>query len=165
VTASVIAFLPKPEFDSFVSPPRDAGPVPFPSNGAQAGRDRFMWASLDEIEERSITFLDRPILQASAFHLLFGRKGVGKGTVIADTAARMTRGELGEKRTVLWIASEDSAAIDVKPRLRAAGGDPKRVHVVQRGWLQLPRDIDVLRAKASELGDVGMIAVDRSATT
>jgi hypothetical protein len=105
-------------------------------------------------------FLDRPLLQDSSFHLLVGRKGVGKGTVIADTAARMTRGELGDKRSVLWIASEDSAGIDVKPRLRAAGGDPEQVHIILRGWLQLPRDIGVLRAKALELGDVGMIVLD-----
>lgn len=158
MTASVIAFLPEPELDTFVYGNGNEV-LPFPAK-SKPRDNRFVWASLDDIEERSIRFLDRPILQASAFHLLVGRKGVGKGTVIADTAARMTRGELGAKRTVLWIASEDSAAIDVKPRLRAAEGDPKRVHVVLRGWLQLPRDINVLRAKTLELGDVGMIVVD-----
>jgi hypothetical protein len=154
--ASVIAFLPEPDLDTFVHGSNGHEVLPLPAGR----RERFIWANLDDIEERSITFLDKPILQTSAFHLLVGRKGVGKGTVIADTAARMTRGELGVKRTVLWIASEDSAAVDVKPRLRAAGGDPKRVHIILRGWLQLPRDIEVLRAKARELGDVGMIVID-----
>src|SRR5437870_5793380 len=75
------------------------------------------WERLSGIEMRSIVFLDPPLWQSSAFHLVAGRKGVGKGTGLADLAARVTRGELGPKRNVLWIASEDSASIDIKPRL------------------------------------------------
>jgi hypothetical protein len=72
-----------------------------------------VWERLSQTEMRSIRFLDRPLLQASAFHLVAGRKGQGKGTVLSDIAARVNRGELGEKRNVVWIGSEDSAAIDI----------------------------------------------------
>src|SRR6266536_4629527 len=79
---------------------------------------------LSEVEMRSIVFVDKPLLQAAAFHLVAGRKGVGKGTLLADWVAKITRGELGTKRNVIWIGSEDSAAIDIKPRIVAAGGKP-----------------------------------------
>ena len=117
------------------------------------------WERLSEIEMRSIVFLDKPLWQASAFHLLAGRKGVGKGTMLADLAARITRGELGLRRNVVWIASEDSAAIDIKPRLLAAGGDPERV-IILKDWIQLPRDIEPLRETLVEISDVGLVIID-----
>jgi hypothetical protein len=117
------------------------------------------WLRLSEVEMRSIVFLDRPLWQASAFHLVVGRKGVGKGTMLSDLGARVTNGELGIKRNVVWIASEDSAAIDIKPRLLAAGGDAERVYI-RTEWLQLPRDVGVLRSTRDEIGDVGLVIVD-----
>ena len=117
------------------------------------------WVRLSEIEIRSIRFLDRPFWQAAAFHLLTGRKGVGKGTTLADLAARITLGELGDKRTVLWIGSEDSASVDVKPRVLVAGGDPSRVVVITE-WPQFPRDIARLGATIAEPGDVGLVVID-----
>lgn len=118
------------------------------------------WTKLSDIAMRSIVFVDYPLLQASAFHLLVGRKGMGKGTLLALNAARVTRGELGARRNVIWIGSEDSASIDIKPRIVAAGGDPERVLVVTRGWIQLPRDIDEISRAMTEFGDVGMLVVD-----
>lgn len=118
------------------------------------------WQRLSEVEMRSIVFREKPLLQADAFHLVCGRKGTGKGTVLAEIASRVTRGELGPNRNVVWIGSEDSAAIDIKPRIVAAGGDPERILVVKHGWIQLPRDIDEITRAAAELGDVGMISID-----
>jgi hypothetical protein len=119
-----------------------------------------MWQRLSEIAMRSIVFLDKPLLQKSAFHLVAGRKGQGKGTVLANIAARVNRGELGPKRNVVWIGSEDSNSIDVRPRIEAAGGDPERILVVKQGWIQLPRDIDAINQAMTEMGDVGMLAID-----
>jgi hypothetical protein len=119
-----------------------------------------MWQRLSEIAMRSIVFLDKPLLQASAFHLVAGRKGMGKGTWLADVAARVNRGELGPKRNVVWIGSEDSNSIDVRPRVEAAGGDPERILIVKQGWIQLPRDVDEIRHAMHEFGDVGMLAID-----
>ena len=77
-----------------------------------------MLTPLSQVQPREIEYVDYPLLQASAFHLVAGRKGAGKGTTLADIAARVTRGELGTKRSVIWIGSEDSSAIDMRPRLR-----------------------------------------------
>lgn len=126
----------------------------------QAIPARIEWQRLSEIEMRSIVFIDKPLLQADAFHLVVGRKGQGKGTVLAEIAARVTRGELGPKRNVVWIGSEDSAAIDIGPRIEAAGGDRDRVLVVKTGWIQLPRDIDEIERAISKMGDVGMLVID-----
>ena len=118
------------------------------------------WQPLEDVDMRSIVFVDKPLFQASAFHLVAGRKGQGKGTLLAETAARVNRGELGAKRNVVWIGSEDSAAIDIKPRIVAAGGDPARVLIPKDGWIQLPRDYDAIRRAMSDFGDVGMLVVD-----
>jgi AAA domain len=110
---------------------------------------------------RPIVYVEKPYLQAAAFHLLAGIKNAGKGTWLALQAARVTRGELGERRHVLWIAlGEDSYAIDVKPRILAAGGDPVHVTVLQGSTFLLPDHAVELERKAAELGDVGMIVLD-----
>lgn len=116
--------------------------------------------SLADVEMRSIEFLDRPFIQASAFHLLVGKKGNFKGTWLAHLIARVTLGELhgGKPRHVLIVASEDSASIDLKPRIVAAGGDPDYVTIV-KGDFQLPRDIDLLKLEA-QTRDIGLLIID-----
>jgi bifunctional DNA primase/polymerase-like protein/AAA domain-containing protein len=118
------------------------------------------WRRLSEFEMRSIVFVDKPLLQADAFHLVAGRKGQGKGTLLASWASSCTRGELGDKRNVVWIGSEDSNAIDVKPRILASGGDPERILVVGEGWIQLPRDFEQIREAIETLGEVGILIID-----
>jgi hypothetical protein len=129
-------------------------------NSSTSNGPRIVWKRLSDVEMRSITFRDKPLLQADAFHVLAGRKGVGKGTVIASFASRVTQGELGPNRNVVWIGSEDSASIDLKPRVVASGGDPDRVLVVESGWIQLPQDIDEIESALTELGEVGMLIID-----
>ena len=50
-----------------------------------------------EIRMRSITFLWKPFLQRSAFHLWVGRKGAGKGTTLTWLASQMTTVFLDEE--------------------------------------------------------------------
>jgi hypothetical protein len=115
---------------------------------------------LADVEMRSIEWLDRPLFQRAAFHLLVGDKGVGKGTYIARLAAKVTNGEMFvEPMNVLIVASEDSPEIDVKPRIVAAGGNQDRVDVVDEP-LRLPRDLDALRATALKIGNIGLIVID-----
>jgi hypothetical protein len=115
---------------------------------------------LSEIEEKAARFFDRPLLQAATFHVLSARKGAGKSTYLSELAARATRGELGERRNVLWVSSEDSPSMDLRPRLAVAGADLGHVHVMDAGWLQLPRDVEWLREEAKEVGDVALVIID-----
>lgn len=117
------------------------------------------------IAMRSITFLWKPFLQRAAFHLWVGKKGAGKGTVLAWLAAQMTQGFMDEDRGlvadpkgVLWISTEDSFEIDVKPRFLAQGGDPEKLFCVQQRVL-LPLDEDKLRTTCLK-HDIGMVIID-----
>lgn len=113
----------------------------------------------DKIVMRAVRFLWKPFLQRSAFHLLVGEKGAGKGTVIAWLAAQMTQG-FGEEpaRAVLWISTEDSFEIDVKPRFVAQGGEEKLLLAVQQK-VKLPEDLPALEAVCREW-DVGLVVID-----
>jgi hypothetical protein len=115
--------------------------------------------TLDKVVMKSVKFLMEPFLQRSAFHLLVGRKGAGKGSVISWLAAQMTAGQLDDSaRPVLWIATEDSFEIDVKPRIVAQGGDPSMIYTVSRR-VRLPEDLPHIEAACKEHG-VGMVVVD-----
>lgn len=113
----------------------------------------------DTIEMRSIVWKSKPLLQGSAFTLLVGSKGAGKGTWIAGQVAKTTRGEYGPKRNVLIVSSEDSAAIDLIPRLTAAGAHLPHVEIVTEHFT-LPGGLPKLRQLAGQVGDVGMIVID-----
>jgi len=113
----------------------------------------------DEIQPRSIKWLDKPKLQRSAFHLITGVKGCGKGTWTARTAAGMTTGAYGSPQNVVIVTTEDSTSIDTVPRLIAAGADLSRVYFIEEHFV-LPRDIQRLEDSVSEIGDVGMLIID-----
>lgn len=65
---------------------------------------------------------------------MVGKPGIGKSTVGVDVAAKLTTGQLdgdftGEPQHVLYSTTEDSEST-LKARLIAAGGDPRRLHLV-----------------------------------
>lgn len=107
------------------------------------------------IRMRSIEWLERPLWQKSAFQLLAGAKGAGKGTYLAGLAARISR----TGANVVFVSTEDSTEIDLKPRLVAAGADIDRCFVIKQ-HVRLPDDVDELRALAVDLGGVGLFVID-----
>lgn len=126
---------------------------------AEEAVEHLKLVSADKIRMRSVRFLWRPFLQSSAFHLLVGRKGAGKGSVLAWLAAQMTVGfEDHPPRAVLWIATEDSFEIDVKPRFIAQGGVEEMLLCVQQS-IHLPEDLAAIKAICGKYG-VGMVVID-----
>lgn len=118
------------------------------------------WRRLSDVQMKSIEWLEKPLWQRSAFHLMVGKKGAGKGTYLAHLIAKTTAGTLfGEPMNALVIASEDSDEIDVKPRVVAAGGNPEKV-ISLVDDLKLPNDAERLRETALEIGQVGLIILD-----
>ncbi len=118
------------------------------------------WRRLSDVELKPIRFIEKPLWQESAFHLVVGTKGCGKGTFLAHEAARVTRGELGEKRNVIWVAAgEDSLSIDVAPRILVAGGELFRVTFPEQR-LRLPDDLAAIRTQAEGITNVGLIVLD-----
>lgn len=110
---------------------------------------------LTSLRMRSIEWLEKPLWQKSAFQLLSGAKGAGKGTYIAGLAARISR----TGANVLFVSSEDSAEIDTKPRLVAAGADVDRCFIIGQ-HVRLPDDVDELQALAASIGGVGLLIID-----
>lgn len=104
---------------------------------------------------RSIEWLEKPLWQKSAFQLLAGPKGSGKGTYLAALAARVTH----TGQNAVFISTEDSAEIDLKPRLVAAGADIDRCFDIPM-HVKLPDDIFELQKLATEIGGVGLFVVD-----
>lgn len=107
---------------------------------------------LSDVDLGEVVWHWKPFVQVGTFHLLAGDGGVGKGTWLAALAAAITRGQTDatdEPQNVLVVVSEDSAAVDLKPRIIAAGGDPSRIVLLQRHLL-LPRDIEYLEEKISQ---------------
>lgn len=104
---------------------------------------------------RSIEWFEKPLWQRRAFQLLVGPKGSGKGTYLASLAARIT----ANGANVLFVASEDSTEIDLKPRLVAAGATIKRCTTIQE-HVPLPEDVPHIEALARNLGGVGLLVLD-----
>jgi hypothetical protein len=115
---------------------------------------RLIATPLVDVEMRSIQWLEKPLWQASAFELLAGAKGSGKGTYLAALASRIS-----QRSNVIFLSSEDSAEIDLKPRLVAAGADLNRCFCIQQS-VRLPDDVDGLRTLATDLGGVGLLVID-----
>jgi putative DNA primase/helicase len=110
---------------------------------------------LAQIQMRSIKWLERPLWQGSAFQLLAGAKGAGKGTYLARLAARISNAG----GNVLFVSSEDSVEIDLKPRFVAAGADIARCGVIE-AHVELPDHVGDLHRLATGMGGVDLLVID-----
>ncbi|WP_280502436.1 AAA family ATPase [Nocardia farcinica] len=106
-----------------------------------------------DVRTKRVRWVDPDWMPAGSLVLLAGREGLGKSTIAAEKAARVTRGQLegewfGRPRNVLYLHTEDAREFTVVPRLRAAGADMDRVlfvdvhtELTNTGTLILPADI------------------------
>lgn len=126
---------------------------------------------LSQVRRAAVRWLWMEKVPNGALTLLVGREGIGKSTVAYQLAADVTRGILaghsfGTPRSVVVVATEDSWAHTIGPRLDAAGADPERIigvrAITEDGMtedLQLPVDIAHL-AELVEEHDVGLVLLD-----
>jgi hypothetical protein len=84
-------------------------------------------------------------------NLIDGPKNVGKSTLIADIAARVSRGEAmpfsderDKPRTIFWLGREEARGSVALPRFAAAHGDPKRLLLPPREDLYFPKDFHIV---------------------
>jgi hypothetical protein len=89
----------------------------------------------DEIVAERVDWLWTHRLACGALCLLAGREGLGKSLITTDLIAKATNGRLdgfyvNSPRDCIIIATEDSFATTIVPRLTAAGANLKRVHQV-----------------------------------
>ena len=92
---------------------------------------------MDDIPEVPLTWLWNGRLPRAKLTILAGEPGIGKSLLAADLAARVTcgaawpDGEAGVSGEVLLLCAEDDAGDTVRPRISAAGGDVRRIYVLQ----------------------------------
>jgi DNA polymerase I-like protein with 3'-5' exonuclease and polymerase domains len=106
--------------------------------------------------------------------LVVGLPDEGKGLAVSDIAARITRGALwpceeGQAPigNVILLSAEDDIADTIAPRLLAAGADLSRITILKmvhepnaERMFSLVTDLDALRQKISEIGNVVLIIID-----
>jgi AAA domain len=103
-----------------------------------------------------------------------GDPGLGKSTVTADLAARITLGKPmpdgsggGDSAAVVLVSAEDGVADTIRPRLELAGADLDRVTVVEALELpdgravplELPGDLEALEAAVRDVG-AALVTID-----
>ena len=110
---------------------------------------------LTTVTMRSIEWLEKPLWQRSAFQLLAGPKGSGKGTYLAALASRITNAG----QNALFVSTEDSAEIDLKPRLVAAGANIERCFDITQ-HIDLPFDIGALQQLGESMQPLGLFIID-----
>jgi putative DNA primase/helicase len=106
--------------------------------------------------------------------LLVGLPDEGKGLAFSDIMARITRGSSwpcnegsAPRGNVILLTAEDDINDTIVPRLKAAGADQARVIIIKMVYeagkprmFSLLSDLEALRQKVLEIGDVKMILID-----
>jgi archaellum biogenesis ATPase FlaH len=109
------------------SQPEKLASMPNPGNVQILG----VW--LAEVKTQSIDWLWPKRIPLGKITILDGDPGMGKSLLALSVAASVSTGQPmpdgtpGKQGSVILIAPEDSAGDTIKPRLKAAGGDPSRV--------------------------------------
>ncbi len=127
----------------------------------------------DTVTPRPIDWIWDGWLAAGKLHIIGGQPGTGKTTIAVALAATITMGgrwpdgTLAAPGSVVIWSGEDDDADTLNPRLRAAGADMSRVHVVrgvteagERYPFDPARDIDALRFALAGIPDVRLLVVD-----
>ncbi len=135
-----------------------------------------MGVTYADIEPLQTQWLWQDRLARGEVTLIAGAGAVGKGQLLCDLAARVSRGDWmpgcepaeGEPAqqpgTVIMVTPEDDPNETMSYRLRAAGADLSRVvdfTLLDGGApFELPDSVGALRALVDELGDVRLIVID-----
>jgi hypothetical protein len=150
----------------------EISPQPSVSTWAQIATLESTRAS--SIKMRAIQWLWPDRFALGKLGLLVGLPDEGKGQILADMAARVTRGDewpcdegRAPKGNVILLSAEDDASDTVVPRLLAAGADLDSIEIVsmirdtsKRRMFSLVTDLALLREKIAAVGNVKLVQID-----
>ena len=128
---------------------------------------------LADIEARPVVWLWQGRLARGKVTLLSGDPAMGKSQIAIDIAARISTGSAwfdggqAPRGSTIILSAEDAANDTIKPRLEAAGADTERIFVLKiaakgggHRTFNIAVDLDPVRAKLVEVGDVVLIIID-----
>jgi hypothetical protein len=136
---------------------------------------------LDQFARRKTLWLWWPFIARREMNCLYGDSGVGKSSLAYEIIARVTTGKelpcFGNEASdraplgsVLIMAAEDSPETVIGPRLKEAGADMSKVHLVGYDIPDDPADFDPyvaldqiakqLEEKIKAIGDVKLVYID-----
>lgn len=105
-------------------------------------------------------------IQLGGATLLAGDGGIGKGFLLSDLAARVTRGDVMPDGTagppagsVVLVTSEDDPHMAMAYRLRAAGANLRKVYDMTEEFI-VPDAIPALRETIESIKDVRLVVID-----
>lgn len=147
-----------------------------PSTSASMG---LISTCLADVQAEPILWLWDQRLACGKLSIITGNPGLGKSQITASLAAVVTTGgrwpvtrDQAPQGSVIILSAEDDPKDTIRPRMEAAGADLSRVHLVsaiktttERGepstrGFDISRDIDRLRLRMVELGDVRLVIID-----
>ena len=122
-----------------------------------------------EVEAERLRWLAPKRIAAGKITDLSGDPGSGKSTLVADVAARISRGralpdgERGEPRGVVLLSAEDGPGDTIRPRLEVAQADLDRIAILTTkpdgGMLSIPADISLVEAWVRKV-DAALVVID-----
>jgi len=142
---------------------------------AEAPKSELIACRASEITPEKIEWIWPGRIARGKHTAIAGDPGAGKSQVMIAIAAAVTAGRdfpCGEGHApglgnVIILAAEDGVADTTVPRLHSAGANLERVHIIQgvaRGegmrMFSLQDDLDHLRKKIIEVGNVQLIGID-----
>jgi AAA domain-containing protein len=135
-----------------------------PSIAVDAG-DGPVFTDLRDVEARDVVWLDRPFMPAGELVTNNADGDTGKGLLAVHYGARVSRGEFGERRMVVFAVAEDAFETVLKPRLLAAEANLEYVRAVNwrrdgfRDALRIPDDIPTLESAIAAM-DAQLLIID-----
>jgi putative DNA primase/helicase len=146
-----------------------------PGASASAPEDRLDIVVASTIKAKAIRWLWPNRFALGKLGVLGGLPERGKGLITADMIARVTNGDewpcgegVAPQGNVILFTAEDTLDDTVIPRLKAAGADMDRVHIV-RGIIRkegtertfsLIEDLARLELAIERIGDVVLVVID-----
>jgi hypothetical protein len=136
--------------------------------------DRLILVCADDLEMEAIEWFWHERFARGKLNLIGGLPDVGKGNIAAFLVAAATANvplPLGEghvpQGNVIWFNAEDGKKDTIKPRLRAAGADLRKVQLVDsaevggnKQTFNLLTDLPLLHKAIEEVGDVVLVVID-----
>lgn len=136
---------------------------------------RFVMRRASEIEPLAVEFLWEPRVPGGVLSLFAGDPKLGKSFVTTAMAASVSRGaplpmddRHRDPASVIIMSAEDDVARTIVPRLRSAGSNLDKIHILESISLEdgtealpsLRSDLDRIEEAAASLGDCKLIIID-----